>query len=188
MRLSLFATMALLLAALKRLVDQQRALASTDHLTGAANARAFHDALRREMDRARRYGRRFTVAYFDLDKFKTINDTLGHAEGDSVLRTLVSAVRAHTRSTDMVGRLGGDEFALLLPETDHDHAAAAVEKVRAGIVHDFRRRGWDVTVSVGSYAGSNDDTDAEEIIRKADRRMYEAKMKGRSAGKQSASD
>jgi diguanylate cyclase (GGDEF)-like protein len=179
-RLALFIVMALILAALRRLVDQQRSLAATDHLTGAANSRAFRAALRSEIERSRRYGHRFALAYFDLDNFKVVNDTRGHAAGDAVLREVVSAIRAHVRLTDTVGRLGGDEFALLLPETDHAQAVAAVAKTREGLVDALRQFGEDVTVSIGVYTAADPQMEVEEIIHKADELMYAAKVSGKN--------
>jgi diguanylate cyclase (GGDEF)-like protein len=179
-RLCLFIAMALILSALRQLVDQQRSLAATDHLTGAANSRAFREALHTEIERSRRYGRRFALAYFDLDDFKTIKDTLGHTAGDAVLKGVVSAIRAHVRHLDTVGRLGGDEFALLLPETDHEQAVAAVSKTRLGLLKDLQERGWSVTVSIGVYTAANPHFEADDVIHKADELMYAAKVSGKN--------
>jgi diguanylate cyclase (GGDEF)-like protein len=180
MRFALFAGAALVLSALRRMVDDQRSLAATDHLTGAQNSRAFRETLRLETERSRRYQRPYTLAYFDLDNFKTINDSLGHAEGDEVLRVVVSAIRSNTRSSDTIGRVGGDEFTLLLPETDSGQARVAVDKIRDGILQEVHRRNWDVTVSIGACSVTGADIDVDSIIGQADRLMYEAKVAGKN--------
>ncbi len=71
--------------------------------------------MKAEVERSRRYARQFTIAYFDLDNFKAVNDQFGHAAGDELLKAVVDIIRAHVRATDVIARLGGDEFALLLP-------------------------------------------------------------------------
>lgn len=180
MRFGLFAGAALTLAALRRLVDDQRSLAATDHLTGAQNSRAFRETLRLETERSRRYQRPYTLAYFDLDNFKTINDSLGHAEGDQVLRVVVFAIRTNTRSSDTIGRVGGDEFTLLLPETDSGQARVAIDKIRDGILQEVHRRNWDVTVSIGACSVTGADVGVDAIIGQADRLMYEAKVAGKN--------
>jgi diguanylate cyclase (GGDEF)-like protein len=180
LRLCLFVAMALVLVALRQLVDHERSLAATDFLTGAANTRSFRETLQMEIARSRRYGRPFALAYFDLDNFKTINDTLGHAAGDAVLKGVVSSLRAHVRHMDTVGRLGGDEFALLLPETDHDQAIAAVSKTRQGLLKELERKGWNVTVSIGVFTTANPDMAAADVIHRADELMYAAKVSGKN--------
>ena len=96
--------------------DHQRA-ASVDSLTGTANPRAFEAAVRREIERAQRYGGRISLACLDVDDFKAINDGLGHAAGDRVLAQVGHVLRSSVRGVDTVARTGGDEFAILLPET-----------------------------------------------------------------------
>jgi len=179
-RLSLFVAVALVLAALRLLVDQQRSLAATDHLTGAANSRAFREAVQTEIARSRRYGRRYALAYFDLDNFKAVNDSLGHAAGDAVLRSVVTAIRSNVRRLDTVGRLGGDEFALLLPETDRAQAIAAVSKARAEILKELAAKGWNVTVSVGVCTAADTEKSVDEVIHRADELMYAAKVSGKN--------
>ncbi len=180
----LFTAAAVVVSALKRHVEQHKVLAGTDRLTGALGPRTFRDTLQREIDRAHRYHRPCTLAYFDIDNLKSINDTHGHAEGDSVLRTVATAIATHSRSTDTVGRLGGDEFGLLLPETDPDQARIAVEKLRQGILADLSTRGWAVTVSVGAYTVTDKDTAVDPVIRQADRLMYAAKARNAHAAPQ----
>lgn len=133
-------TTALLFAALRRSIEHEKSLARIDHLTGAANTRSFLEILRSEIDRSRRYKRPFTLAYIDLDNFKVVNDSFGHATGDLLLQTVVSVIRSHARSTDIVARLGGDEFGLLLPEADQKAAQAAITKMRESLLLEMGRR------------------------------------------------
>jgi diguanylate cyclase (GGDEF)-like protein len=181
MRLAVFAVVAILIATLRKNVDHERALARVDHLTGAANKRAFLEMLKSEVERSRRYTRRFTIAYFDLDNFKVVNDSFGHAAGDELLQEVVSIIRAHVRISDVVARLGGDEFALLLPETDENAARAAITKIQSHILKAMQAKAWPVTVSIGCFTCADGGGDVEELIRRADDLMYAAKLKGKNA-------
>jgi diguanylate cyclase (GGDEF)-like protein len=181
MRLAVFAVVALLIAILRKNVDHERALARVDNLTGAANTRAFLEMLNSEVERSRRYSRTFTVAYFDLDNFKSVNDSFGHAKGDELLQLVVSIVRSHVRLSDVIARLGGDEFALLLPETDQTAARSAITKIQSHILQAMQAGKWPVTVSIGALTHSGGVEDVEELIRKADNLMYAAKLKGKNS-------
>jgi diguanylate cyclase (GGDEF)-like protein len=185
MRLVLFVVVAQLISIIRQYVDQERAFARIDHLTGAANTRSFMETLKAELERSRRYARRFTIAYFDLDNFKAVNDSFGHAAGDELLKTVVSMIRAHIRVTDVIARLGGDEFALLLPETDESAARAAISKIQSHIEQEMQARSCPVTVSIGSFTCSDATMDVEELIHQADDLMYAAKMEGKNAAKYS---
>ena len=132
-RLGYFLIIVRLLTILReRLVFEER-LADTDPLTGLANARAFLEAFATEQARLVRYGHPYSLAYLDLDDFKGVNDTRGHAAGDGLLRDVGSALRAVVRRTDRVGRLGGDEFAVLLPETAALVAEPVFKKLREAV-------------------------------------------------------
>lgn len=178
-RFLVFVLVTYLLSVVKDSIVHLEGLSRTDSLTGAANARAFLEQLKGETERARRYRRPFTLSYIDLDNFKAINDSFGHATGDTVLQTVVSEIRTHVRATDVIARLGGDEFALLLPETDRDAAQTAISKIRRGIVREMASRGWPVTVSIGSLTCFDSRLGVDELIKKADDLMYESKSKGK---------
>jgi diguanylate cyclase (GGDEF)-like protein len=179
-RLVIFAVMSLLLSFLKQSIRHEREQSRIDYLTQAVNTRSFLETLESEIDRSRRYGRPFTLAYLDLDNFKHVNDSLGHNEGDTVLRTVVAVIKDHMRSTDTVARLGGDEFAILLPETNLEAARTAISKIHASILAAMDGTGWPVTASIGSLTCVAAASDVDECIRQADDLMYAAKAKGKN--------
>ena len=179
-RLITFVILTLLLASLRSSIVHLQAMSRTDSLTGAANTRAFLEILKTEMDRVRRYRNAMTIIYLDLDNFKGINDSLGHGEEDSVLKAVVSVIRRHIRATDVVARVGGDEFALLLPETEKEPAEKVVAKFRSAILSDADSKGWKITISAGSFTTHDASLDPDEMIRKADDLMYQAKLEGKN--------
>lgn len=117
--------------------QQARLTSLTDVLTGVGSRKLLEDKLYEEFDRAKRYKRPFAVAIIDLDHFKMINDTLGHATGDEAIRNLAEQVRQEKRGPDVLARYGGDEFVLLLPETNAEDAATLLERIRTR-VHGIR--------------------------------------------------
>jgi diguanylate cyclase len=143
-----------------------------DGLTQVANRRAYDERLRSEVSRAVRYGRPLSLLLADVDRFKPINDRLGHAEGDAVLRGVAAAIVETVRVADDVFRIGGDEFAVILPDTPAPRALAAAERVIAG-VRAARLAGGVATVSVG--AAELTGTEPEELHEAADRALYESK-------------
>jgi diguanylate cyclase (GGDEF)-like protein/PAS domain S-box-containing protein len=152
--------------------------AATDSVTSLANHRAFHERLRAETERAARYGRDLSVAIFDLDHFKQINDLHGHQTGDAVLAAVARRLTAHARASDLVARIGGEEFAWLMPETDRENAHDAAERARLAIA-DSAFDGVAVTISCG-VCSSEDARSAAELLRFADQALYDAKHGGRN--------
>jgi diguanylate cyclase (GGDEF)-like protein len=156
-----------------------------DRLTGLLNRAAFEDRLREEASRALRFGRIFAVAVLDVDLFKRINDTHGHAAGDAVLQQIAAALRRGNRTPDIVARWGGEEFAFLLPETRAEGAVLHMERVRAAVamedlVAGSARQAVRLTVSVGVATFPDDGQDVGEALARADARLYEAKRLGRN--------
>ncbi len=148
-----------------------------DPLTGLLNHQAFSEDLAHELDRSKRYGHGLALAFMDVDRFKEINDTLGHREGDAVLRTVAALLAATTRRSDLIGRLGGDEFAVALVESDPVGAGAFLERVEAGIEHAVDEGSLPVgfSLSPGWALFPAEAEDAEGLFRLADSRSYEIK-------------
>ena len=176
-----FGSVALLAAAQRDWLRRERAISRTDGLTGLLNGRGFYEAAAVELARSTRYRHPVTVAYFDLDDFKEINDRLGHSRGDAVLVAVAHALRRASRSTDLVARLGGDEFVVLLPETDRDAAEAALGKLRSQAQEAASRGGTKVTASVGSVSFAKPPDEVEVLVREADTVMYAVKANGKDA-------
>jgi diguanylate cyclase (GGDEF)-like protein len=164
------------IGSLRHAVIEQRRMAMVDPLTGAMNRRAFQLVAERERLRAGREGTALTLAYFDLDHFKEINDRLGHAAGDLILAELTTAANETIRGTDLFARIGGDEFVLLLPDTDAREALVVVDRVRA-LLRD-EALGHHITSSVGvaSYRFPPGSVDA--MLAGADELLYQAKDRG----------
>jgi diguanylate cyclase (GGDEF)-like protein len=162
---------------------EHRRLAATDALTGIANRRTVVERGAEELARARRHCVPLAVVMVDVDRFKRVNDTYGHATGDVVLRAVAEACRAKVRTEDCFGRLGGEEFAAILPATDLAGAAAVAEKLRRKLETtpiDLGEGTWlGVTASFGvAELAPGDDMDA--LIRRADAGLYQAKQAGRN--------
>jgi diguanylate cyclase (GGDEF)-like protein len=139
---------AVLLDSLHRALEHQRHLATVDSLTGALNRRAFEIAAERERLRAARHGTALSLAYLDVDHFKSANDRLGHHAGDKVLAQVATAINQAVRATDLFARVGGDEFVLLLPETDARDAMSVVQRMRAAAASAARAAGYPASVSL----------------------------------------
>jgi diguanylate cyclase (GGDEF)-like protein len=169
------------MAGLQRLRHSQAQLArlvTQDPLTNVLNARAFADRLGHELERNRRYPRPLALMYMDLDDFKIINDTHGHQTGDAVLRLVADAMRTSVRTADVVGRLGGDEFAVLMPETDAQLADAAAKRLVASLRNVFKGIP-NVTASIGVVACTATEASTDDLLRRADQAMYDAKRAGK---------
>ena len=158
-------------------------LAHFDMLTGLPNRALLIDRLNQESSRAKRGARPFAVLMFDLDGFKKVNDTWGHAAGDQLLRQVGTRSRACVRASDTVGRLGGDEFLALLPETTLDGAREVAEKLRMALREPYDLgKGTSATVgaSVGIAVFPQHGTDAEDLQRAADAALYHSKREGKN--------
>ncbi len=158
---------------------QLEVIASTDGLTGLRNRRSFEEYLDVAFAGAKRYGDPLSVLLLDVDKFKSINDGLGHAIGDEVLRNVAEVIRSSVRECDFAGRFGGEEFILVLQKTGYAGAVVLAERIRAA-VEASKWIDQSVTVSIGVAALTADLTDKEELVRRADQAMYKAKRLGRN--------
>lgn len=155
------------------LLEEVGRLAHTDPLTGLANRRVLEDALTREIARSVRTGEPVSLVLFDIDHFKRVNDTLGHQQGDQVLRNVASALAEACRDADLLARYGGEEFAVLLPACAPREAYQVAQRLRAAAASAG------VTVSAGVAALPSHASDADELLRKADDALYSAKRTGR---------
>ncbi len=166
----------------KRKESELHRLATTDPLTGAMNRRAFTERCAVEAGRARRSGYAVSLMICDLDHFKRINDSYGHATGDAVLKVFTGIMQEMIRPSDALGRIGGEEFALLLPGSDAENGAAVAERVRA------RFAATPIAVANGSFTASAsfgvalwaEGQSLEKAFSAADEALYEAKAKGRN--------
>lgn len=166
------------------LEERLERMAMTDPLTELPNRRAFLDAMNKEFQRVVRSGFAINSSFclIDLDYFKRINDTLGHAAGDAVLRHFAQTVRQTLRQMDVCGRLGGEEFGILLPQTDDRAAIAAMERllrtIRQSVVV-FEGHAIRYTVSAGGTSFAISDRTIDDVFARADRALYRAKEYGR---------
>ncbi|TPG51967.1 sensor domain-containing diguanylate cyclase [Sphingomonas glacialis] len=161
-----------------------RLVAQVDQLTGALTRRGFVEQAEREIARARRNGRFGTLVMIDLDHFKLVNDTHGHAAGDQVLRALSDVISSSLRPSDIFGRLGGEEFAVLLPETTGDDAGFAIERLRQAIAtHPISLENsatLHVTASFGLANFTSGTPSFAAWLKQADAMLYAAKAAGRN--------
>ncbi|WP_328651073.1 diguanylate cyclase [Micromonospora sp. NBC_00330] len=167
-----------------RVHEEAQRLSLTDPLTGLWNYRYLRESIRREVERASRFGRMLSVLALDLDRFKDVNDTYGHAAGDTVLAEFARRVRGEIREVDLAFRQGGEEFVLLLPETDARGAAIVAERLGAAvrdtpIAVEAYAGPVLVTVSVGIAVFPDHGSTGREVLEAADDALYAAKAAGR---------
>lgn len=165
---------------LERKAERLEQIAATDPLTGAANRARFEELLHAEQHRHNRApDTPFSFIMFDIDRFKLINDTWGHNEGDLVLKGIVNGVRKYLRTTDILGRWGGEEFSVLLPQTDLQEAQLVAEKIRKSLAKTEFGRAGSITASFG-VAESQAGEPIMDLIGRADDALYRAKQQGRN--------
>ena len=158
-------------------------MATTDSLTGIANRRSLWLMGENELNRASRYDRQFSVLMFDVDRFKQINDTYGHAMGDEALQAIAKTIVSTLRKGDSFGRFGGEEFVAFLPETNLDDAVEVANRIRITIAQlclFSRKKPIQMTVSIGATEYSKNDESLDAIIQRADKALYHAKHRGRN--------
>jgi diguanylate cyclase (GGDEF)-like protein len=162
--------------------DQARSEALLDGLTGLGNHRAFQEEIERQWSSAVRYGRQLSLVLLDLDEFKQINDSSGHAAGDLILRRMGSQIAGSLRRPDRAFRIGGDEFAIILPETDGDGAHVVIRRLLAtSLEGEARRAGASaLSFSAGISALPGSAPDRESLYRQADAALYWGKRHGRT--------
>lgn len=179
-RFVFFIVTAKLLSTLRNQLVREGNMARIDGLTGLVNGRGFRETAQAIFHIAARYGRSTVIGYIDLDNFKSINDTLGHSEGDHVLKTVGSVLMASVRKTDIVCRLGGDEFAVLLPETTYSGAVTLFDNLRSELLKDARQRNWPIGFSIGVAVFKTVPLRVDDAVKYADDLMYRVKKKGKN--------
>ncbi|KGM06683.1 hypothetical protein LP43_1907 [Methylophaga thiooxydans] len=170
---------------LHHMENKMRHLASYDDLTELLSRRAFLTSSQKLFSLMNRSHKSFSIAYIDIDDFKKINDSYGHAVGDEVLKSFAVILEDHTRSSDVVGRIGGEEFAIALPDTGAHGAARVVELIRKvseqQMLTASSKATLSYTISIGiSTSDSNNTQTLEQLIQQADRALYEAKVAGKN--------
>jgi diguanylate cyclase (GGDEF)-like protein len=163
----------------KAYLDVCEEAAFTDHLTGLANRRRFERQLEREVGRTARFGHPFSLLMIDIDNFKNLNDSFGHAAGDEAIRRISRVLREGTRGIDLASRIGGEEFAVLLVETDQVGGFEVAERLRLAIRSLEIPSAGQITASFGVAECPTDAQTAPDILKAADVALYEAKRNGR---------
>ena len=179
-RLAVFITVAYLLSNLKSSYERERYLAQNDGLTEIANRRFFLEILETKYKRSLRYKRAFTLAYFDLDNFKQINDRFGHQTGDKLLKLVAQASQKQIRQFDTIARMGGDEFALLLPETNYENAKQVLDRLHQHLMEAIEAYSPTISFSVGAVTFLTLPNSLDEILETVDNLMYEVKKSGKN--------
>lgn len=170
----------------RRIENQERELhkqAFIDPLTNCHNRRSFLANAGTAFERSRRYNHSFALLYIDIDHFKAINDTYGHAVGDEAIKQMTRICQENIRESDILGRLGGDEFGIILQECDLGYAIQTAEKLRARVSEHIIADDTmtiRLSISIGAVTIVDRDDDAFDILRRADKNLYEAKQAGRN--------
>lgn len=180
-RLTVFLIVVYLLSALKDSYERVQKVARIDGLTSICNRRYFLEILQHESMCAIRYQRCLTLVYFDVDNFKAINDELGHAQGDKLLRLIAQTVQTNIRQTDIIARLGGDEFALLLPETNYQAAQFVLKRVRQKLLTAVAKHSFNVGFSIGAITFTDLPDSIDDMLEEVDKSMYQVKNNGKNA-------
>jgi diguanylate cyclase (GGDEF)-like protein len=165
----------------KQAEERMQRVAHHDSLTGLPNRSLFNDRLDQAIRLAKRSSRQFALLYLDLDRFKTVNDTLGHAAGDELLQGVATRIRQQVRESDTVARVGGDEFTVILHGTAMREEAETVSgKIHAALAAPFQvgspKQGVEIGSSIGIALYPADAGDADALVKAADAAMYTAKQ------------
>jgi len=168
-----------------KLFQRNAQMAIIDPLTNIYNRRQLDSSLDNEISRSVRFKQSFSIAIFDIDHFKTINDNFGHSAGDFVLKDVAEIIKKSCRKIDIVGRIGGDEFLAILPNTQMQQAFIFAERIRVNIekyeLHEQNLCSkYQMTISIGIAEFDSDRDNAENLLHKADKALYKAKQKGRN--------
>lgn len=155
-------------------------LARTDALTGLNNRAFFLELSNIEIHKSLRHKEPLTLAYFDVDNFKLVNDQFGHPVGDRLLCLVAENAKNNLRKIDVIARIGGDEFAILLPRTGYDASEVVLQRLQKTLSSAMEEQHWPVTFSIGAITFIQPPASVTEMIEKADNLMYSAKKKGKN--------
>ena len=187
-RFGFYSVVTILLTELRHALEEERLLANTDPLTGALNRRSFNEVAEKRMIIAEVNKHPYTMVYIDLDDFKAVNDRLGHAVGDMVLKIVVDTIQKQIRNTDFLARLGGDEFAILLTDMDQKHAQSLVQRLQSALLAKMKFNDWDITFSIGVLTILSMPESVDKLVSMTDALMYDVKGRGKNAVQYSVYD
>ena len=177
-RLGMFLVISMALSRLRAANASERMLSRIDPMTGVYNTRYFTELVIKEVSRAARFSEKFSFAYLDVDNFKNVNDTLGHAQGDQLLKTLTKVITDNIRNIDIIARFGGDEFGIFFPNTDCAQSVDVMNKIYSVFRQNISAK-WKVTLSAGVLTYLTPPGSLDEMVRTADALMYKAKKQGK---------
>ncbi len=178
-RLGFFLVISVLLTEIHTLLRNESILSRTDHLTGILNRRAFYEVAGQELEKLKGSQQPLTIIYVDLDKFKNVNDALGHQVGDRLLKKVAEILTLQLRGMDIVSRVGGDEFAVLLPATDQEASRRVAMRLFRAEHEEMQQEHWPITFSLGILTCSSPPPHVDDLLHLADQLMYAAKNEGR---------
>ncbi len=179
--LGFYLVLTLLLPSLKR--EREEAWTRKDYLTGVANKKHFMELVHSEIQRTRRYRHPFTIAYLDVDNFKSVNQRLGHSSGDALLQAVARSIKEKIRTVDQLARMGEDEFAMLFPETQPDPAKIVIRRIQQNLQDAAQKNEWPVTFSIGVATFMQPPDTAEQILKKLQELIASVKTDGKNAVK-----
>ncbi len=175
-----FLIVALMYSRLAESLKEEQIISRTDKLTGLLNRSSFYEQSHALLNLCQRNDHSFTLAYIDLDNFKSANDTHGHLHGDELLIQVANVVKEHIRSSDIVARMGGDEFALFLPQLPAIGARSVLEKIRNSLEQNPELKKCLITASIGAISCVQKPCDIDQLIKSADKLMYKVKKTGKN--------
>ena len=178
--LGIFCVLTTMLFRIRQLLETESSLARTDPLTGAMNLRSFSELVEYETLILQREFSPFSIAYFDIDNMKQVNDQYGHRKGDELLKAVVKCLAQNLRKTDIIARIGGDEFTIFYPATDQKAVKVVTQKVMQDINELSKSNNWPTTISMGVVTCTNGACGLDEMLENADKLMYEVKNGGKN--------
>lgn len=180
MRLGYFLLHSFFLSKFLILYNKAKIDSFTDSLTSICNARYFYELFERELKKAKRLDKPFTLAYIDIDNFKEINDIYGHIKGDLILKNFSNLVLKNLREYDIIARVGGDEFVILLPDIKDDSANDIISRIKEVSIKEFQKDNYSLSLSIGAITYKKFDKSIEAMLKEVDDLMYEVKKSGKN--------